>query len=118
MTEYRYLSAKDISDTKFYHLYNQKILNARAYNKVQKDDVTEFSCQHDIISPENQTITEKAVFCARAYKDFPELYDVVYLAASVDKGQQALISNFSLSGVTQESAVAFMEKFIEAVTWQ
>ena len=118
VTEYRYLSAKEISDTKFYHLYNQKILNARAYNKVQKDDVTEFSCQHDIISPENQTITEKAVFCARAYKDFPELYDVVYLAASVDKGQQALISNFSLSGVTQESAVAFMEKFIEAVTWQ
>ncbi|GLX80806.1 S1 family peptidase [Thalassotalea eurytherma] len=116
--EYRYLSAKDISDTKFYHLYNQKILSARAYNKVQKDDVTEFSCQHDIISPENQTMTQKAVFCARAYKDFPELYDVIYLSASVDKNQQALISNFTLSGVKQESAFAFMEKFIEAVAWQ
>lgn len=118
MMEYRYLAAKDISATKFYHLYNRKILNARAYNKAQKDDVTEFSCQHDIVTPNNQTITEKAVFCARAYKDFPELYDVVYLAASVDKNQQALISNFSLSGVKKESAVAFMEKFIEAVAWQ
>ncbi|QOL26165.1 trypsin-like peptidase domain-containing protein [Thalassotalea sp. LPB0316] len=116
--EYRYLAAKNISDTKFYHLYNQKLHNARAYNKVQKDDVTEFSCQHDIISPENQSIIQKAVFCARAYKDFPNLYDVVYLAASVDKNQQALISNFSLSGVKQDSAMAFMKKFIEAVTWQ
>ena len=116
--EYRYLSAKDISDEKFYSLYSQKLLSATAYNEVQKDDVTEFSCQHDIITPQNHTINQKAIFCARAYKDFPELYDVVYLSASVDRAQQALISNFSLAGVKQDSAIAFMEKFIETVTWQ
>ncbi|MFQ3208813.1 MAG: serine protease Do, partial [Colwellia sp.] len=41
-----------------------------------------------------------------------------YLGASVDKNQQALVSHFTLAGVSQENAMAFTGKFMEAVSWK
>lgn len=115
--EFRYLQAKDISDTKFYNLYQQQIRRAGPSNKVGKDDATEYQCQHDIVSPESTEITNKAILCTRAYKDFAGLYDILFLSASVDQGNQALISHFTLAGVSKQNAQAFTEKFIEAVSW-
>ena len=115
--EYRYMQAKELSDNKFYHLYRQQIARAGAGNRAGKDDVSEYQCHHDLVMPENKAITNKSIFCTRAYKDFPELYDVLYLAASIDKGQQALVSHFTLAGVNQENAMAFTRKFMEAVSW-
>ncbi len=115
--EYRYMQAKELSDNKFYHLYRQQIARAGAGNRAGKDDVSEYQCHHDLVMPENKAITNKSIFCTRAYKDFPELYDVLYLAASIDKGRQALVSHFTLAGVNQENAMAFTRKFMEAVSW-
>lgn len=115
--EFRYMQAKELSDNKFYHLYRQQIARAGAGNRAGKDDVSEYQCHHDLVMPENKAITNKSIFCTRAYKDFPELYDVLYLAASIDKGQQALVSHFTLAGVNQDNAMAFTRKFMEAVSW-
>ncbi len=51
-------------------------------------------------------------------KDFQGLYDVLYLSASIDKNQQALVSHFTLAGVSQENAMTFTDKFMEAVSWK
>lgn len=116
--EYRYMQAKQLSDLKFYTLYEQQIKRAGPANKATKDDVTEFKCQHDIVESSNNSIKNKTVFCTRAYKDFSGLFDVLYLAASIDKNDHALLSHFTLSGVSQHSASAFTKKFMESVTWK
>jgi len=116
--EFRTMQAKDVSTNKFYHLYQQQIARANAGNRVDKENVTEFQCHDDIVMPDNQAINNKAVFCTRAYKKFPDLYDVLYLAASVDKNQQAIVSHFTIAGVSQPNALAFTRHFMEAVSWK
>lgn len=118
--EYRYLKAKKLSDTKFYHLYQNQLSHARANNKATKDDVTEFKCQDDTTQAANKQMPmiSKSVLCTRAYKAFPGLFDVVFIAGSVDKNQQALISHFTLSGVKEDLALRFTQKFMESVSWK
>lgn len=116
--EFRTMQAKDIGASKFYHLYQQQITRAGAGNRAGKDNVTEYQCHHDIVMPENQAINNKTIFCTRAYKKFPELFDVLYLSASVDKDKQALVSHFTIAGISQDNALAFTQKFMEAVSWQ
>jgi len=116
--EFRYMKSKKFSPAKFYRLYQNQISSVRAGNKASKDDVTEFSCQHDIVMPENQMINNKSIFCTRAYKKFPELYDVLYLGVSIDKDDQALLSHFTIAGVSQSSAQAFTKQFMESVSWK
>jgi len=116
--EFRYMKAKNIGSMKFYHLYEQQIARAGAGNRAGKDDVTEYQCHHDLVTPENKTITNKSILCTRAYKKFPELFDVLYLGASIDKNQQALVSHFTIAGINKENALAFTNKFMEAVSWK
>jgi len=116
--EYLYLKSKSLSPTKFYQYVQARIKSAGPSNDISKDDATEFECQHDLVASENNSINNKAIFCARAYKDYDGLFDVVYLGVSIDKYEEALISHFALAGVSQESAQAFMAKFMEAVSWK
>jgi len=116
--EFRYLQAKNLSDVKFYQLFQRQISRVMPGNKAGKEDVTEFQCQHDIVMPDHQKINNKAIFCTRAYKDFSNLYDVLYLGISIDRHDQALISHFTFAGVSQSSAQSFTQKFMESVSWK
>lgn len=116
--EYLYLKSKSLSPTKFYQYVQARIKSAGPSNDVSKDDATEFECQHDLVSAKENKISNKAIFCTRAYKDYEDLFDVVYLGVSIDRYEEALISHFALAGVSQESAQAFMAKFMEAVSWK
>jgi len=116
--EFRTMQAKDISANKFYHLYQQQIARAGAGNRADKENVTEFQCHNDLVMPDNQAINNKTIFCTRAYKKFPDLFDVLYLSASVDKDKQALVSHFTIAGISQPNALAFTRQFMEAVSWK
>ncbi|WP_114327149.1 S1 family peptidase [Candidatus Colwellia aromaticivorans] len=115
--EFRYMQAKDIGANKFYHLYQQQIAHAGAGNRAGKDNVTQYQCHHDLVMPDNQMINNKSILCTRAYKKFPDLFDVLYLSASIDKNKQALVSHFTVAGIDQKNALAFTRKFMEAVSW-
>ena len=116
--EFRYMKSKKLSASKFYHLYQQHISRAGAGNRAGKDDVSEYQCHHDLVMPANNAINNKSIFCTRAYKDFPQLYDVLYLSASIDKEKQAIVSHFTIAGVEQSTALAFTRKFMEFVSWK
>jgi len=115
--EFRTMKAKDIGANKFYRLYQQQISHAGAGNRANKENVTEYQCHHDLVMPDNKAINNKAIFCTRAYKKFPDLFDVLYLSASIDKENQALVSHFTISGISQPNALAFTRQFMEAVLW-
>ena len=116
--EFRTMQAKDIGANKFYRLYQQQIARAGAGNRANKENVTEYQCHHDLVMPDNQAINNKAIFCTRAYKKFPDLFDVLYLSASIDKESQALVSHFTIAGISQPNALAFTRQFMEAVSWK
>jgi len=116
--EFRYMQAKGLSANKFYHLYEQQIQGAAPNNKAAKEDVSEYQCHHDTVMPTNQTITNKSIFCTRGYKKFPQLFDILYLSASIDKKKQALVSHFTISGIEQSTALAFTRKFMESIAWK
>lgn len=115
--EFRTMKAKDIGANKFYRLYQQQISHAGAGNRADKENVTEYQCHHDLVMPDNKAINNKAIFCTRAYKKFPDLFDVLYLSASIDKENQALVSHFTIAGISQPNALAFTRQFMEAVLW-
>lgn len=116
--EFRTMKAKDIGSNKFYHLYQQQIARAGAGNLADKENVTEFQCHNDLVIPNNQAINSKTIFCTRAYKKFANLFDILYLSASVDEDQQAIVSHFTIAGISQPNALAFTRQFIEAVSWK
>jgi len=116
--EFKYLQSKKLSDLKFYHLYQQHITNAGPNNRASKNDVSDYQCHHDLVQAKNSNLDTKAVFCTRAYKKFPQLFDVLFISASINKGDQALISHFTLAGVSQKSAMAFTQKFMESIAWK
>ena len=58
------------------------------------------------------------VFCARAYKEYPELYDIVFLQGTVDDSQATFVSHFTLAGVSQKNAKAYARKFMGVSKWQ
>jgi hypothetical protein len=68
--------------------------------------------------PDNQAINNKAIFCTRAYKKFPDLFDVLYLSASIDRDNEAIVSHFTIAGISQPNAMAFTRQFMEAVLWK
>jgi serine protease Do len=69
------------------------------------------------VSPSGTRPTLRTVWCARAYREFPDLYDVTLTAVTQDSGSEALVSNLSMQGVLYDSAVSLGKKFIEALQW-
>jgi serine protease Do len=61
--------------------------------------------------------TLHTVWCARAYRAFPGLYDVALIAVTQDSGTRALVSQLAMQGVLYDNAVAVGKHFIEALQW-
>lgn len=115
--QFNWLDAKELNELRFYNLYESQIRNARPDNAATKNDVGEFSCQHQLVELETNNMINKAVFCTRNYKKYPKLFDVLYISAAVNDSSQGLISHFTLAGVEQKLALDFTRKFMESATW-
>jgi len=59
----------------------------------------------------------EAIWCARAYKDFADLYDVALTTVTQDRSREALVSRLSLQAVTYEAAQKLGRQFLDALTW-
>ncbi|MFT6991659.1 MAG: hypothetical protein ACJASL_003647 [Paraglaciecola sp.] len=115
--EFEWLDGKSLGEHRFYNFYSKSITGAGAGNNASKTDVTNYRCQQDKVSNING-VTNKTVLCLRAYKEFDQLYDVLFVAATLDHNQQGLISHYTLAGVSKKSALVFTQKFMDAIAWQ
>jgi serine protease Do len=57
----------------------------------------------------------RVIWCARAYREFEELYDVALIAVTEDHGSEALVSRLNLQAVGYDDAMALGKRFLEAV---
>lgn len=115
--EFEWLEGKALSQHRFYSFYTDSITGAGAGNKAGKIDVTNYRCQEDKVT-NIHGVTSKTVLCLRAYKEYQQLYDVLFVAATLDHKDKGLISHFTLAGVGKESTLAFTKKFMDSIEWQ
>lgn len=113
--QFMYLQAPELHPLQFFREYELELGGARPDNQANKDDVTPFQCDEQLVLHAGQHA--KVVYCVRAYRHYKDLYDVLYLAAALDGQQQGLMSHYTLSGVSEQQANAFRRKFSEAVQW-
>ena len=117
--QFNWLDSARITNTRFYKLYKEKIANAYPDNEATKNDVSAYVCHEDFVGANNSAaVVTKTTFCAREYRKYRGLFDVLYFGATVHKENQALISHFTLAGVEQALAVDFLHKFIGSVRWR
>jgi S1-C subfamily serine protease len=57
----------------------------------------------------------RALWCARAYREFEDLYDVVVVTVTQDRAREALISRLDMRGVTYDNAMLLGRQFLTAV---
>lgn len=117
LMQYNWLESNALNSLHFYNLYEKRINNVGPNNQTSSQDVTNFRCQNKLVQQNEQGIKSKAIFCARAYKEYKGLYDILFVGASIDKEDKALITHFTLSGVEQSLGQTFTQKFMESTQW-
>lgn len=89
------------------------------FNRSGKDDVTEFECREDWVALDNLApVNFKASYCLRAYLDYPELYDVLYVARALMPDSEGMHVHYTVAGVGQDKALEFHRHLLEALEWK
>lgn len=115
--EFEWLQSDSLNQFRFNQFLSQRISGAKSGNIAAKADVTNYQCHYDEIK-NNSGLNQKAVQCIRAYHDYDDLYDVLFISASTNHNQASLISHFTLAGVSEQSTKQFTQQFLDSVSWQ
>lgn len=78
-----------------------------------KSTVTGFECHSDFV--DEAGIKRKLSLCARRYREFPGLYDLVQRQVSLDADGRSLQSTLVLTGVDREHGLKFARRFVESI---
>jgi len=124
--QFFWLEADKLNAAQFYAYYQRLFTDFVPGNSAEEKDVGDFVCDDQFVSADSSDTAQqkpinkrktKAVFCTRAYKDYPQLYDVLFLQGTVDNSRAAFLSHFTLAGVSQKNAQAFARKFMGVAKW-
>lgn len=86
-------------------------------NRGRETDLTGFECRNaQVIN--RHGFEARTSYCVRGYTELPGLYDVFFMAVSVDQPRAGLMTHFTLSGVERPAAERFLAHFIEVPSWQ
>lgn len=113
--EFFWYESEKLSNWQFYKMLNDSFASASAGNMASEEHVTEFSCDDEFVQSDNSKHISKTIYCVREYKQFPGLYDVLFLSSTVNLDQKALVSHYTISGVEQKQAEQFLKRFMEQV---
>ncbi len=117
ITSFRWFEKQELNQAQFYNLLQTEFSSARQANRAQEENVSNFHCQQDFHRSQADTETNKVTLCTRAYIDYEDLFDLVFISVSTDKGDAALISQFALTGVSKKNAQLFTHRFMDSSSW-
>jgi S1-C subfamily serine protease len=115
--EYRHevLTNADLNRFQFFSLYSDYFAAGAEMLFGSEDEVTRFACHEALV--EQQRTPIKAVFCLRAYRKLPGLYDAVIKAAVLGSSHTGAETSLTLSGVSYDNARALARRYLEAIAW-
>lgn len=111
--QYGWTTSAGLGASRFHRLLSDS--NGRMFtrNPAGEDDVTNYQCNTGFVAAsDDPDAVFRTVQCVRQYKQYPELYDVLFLSVMLGQADQSLSSHFALSGVSRENAEEFTRKFI------
>ncbi|HET7669195.1 MAG TPA: serine protease [Burkholderiales bacterium] len=76
---------------------------------------TRSRCHDSFVEADGERPAMRAVWCARAYRDYAGLYDVSLVAVTQDASREALVTRLSMQGVAYDSAVELGRRFLGEV---
>lgn len=119
--QFNWLQSDQLNSFQFYNMLREKIANTYPDNDAGKNDVTNFSCVDDFVANRADSgsgIVTKMTFCAREYRRYRGIYDVLYFGVSVHDGNSSLISHFTMAGVDPALAQQFLARFVDSIAWK
>jgi serine protease Do len=78
---------------------------------------TQRRCHESFIggSPSGEQPPIRALWCARAYREFDGLYDMWFVTVTQNSGSEALVSRLHVEGVSYESALWHAQRFLSGI---
>jgi serine protease Do len=109
-----YLKSIDLNDFQFAAFLSQYYQPASlGWNRKRH---TRMRCHESFVAPASDEHPPlRAVWCARAYREFEGLYDVAVLAVTQDRGSEALVMRLSMQGVAYGNAMELAQRFLGEV---
>ena len=105
----------ELSPVRFFSMYQARFGDDVQWLGGGDEDLTEFRCRTRNV--EQGGAIWRTVFCLRAYKRLAGLYDAVFKAAQLGRGNVGVMTRLTLSGVTAESAEATARRYFARVRW-
>lgn len=114
-----YLRSTDLNAFQFSAFASQYYGSAALARSWSRKRLTAPECHEAFVAPADATAAPvlRAVWCARAYRDFAGVYDVALTTVTQDREKEALVSRLALQGVSYDNALALAQRFMGAVTW-
>lgn len=112
---HRELRSQALSPSRFYSLYSETFEGNHSELWGSADDFTPFRCETRFV--ETATGVFKAAFCARRYRAYEGIFDVVFKAALLGHPRSGLETALVLSGVSFENAERLARRHLEAIAW-
>lgn len=113
--EYIWLETDQLEPLRFFRLY-ESLNNSQFGGRADEDDVERFRCDTRFIHANGPLF--KASICARAYKNYPGLTDILFTAALLGSEKTGFIFNLDLSGTDFAAAVRLTTRFLQEIRWQ
>jgi hypothetical protein len=100
----------------FLSQYYGSITTARGWSRKW---LTQPECREDFVAPADAANGPalRALWCARAYRDFAGLYDVTLVTVTQDRDNEALVSRLAMHGVSYDNALALAKRFMGEIAW-
>jgi serine protease Do len=109
------LTSEELSPVRFFSLYEDRFEGDIDWLGGSDEDLTPYRCQTRNV--EQGGGTWRTVFCLRGYKRLPGLYDALFKAAQLGRGNVGVMTRLALSGVTAESAETTARRYFARITW-
>lgn len=111
--QYGWTTSTELGSLRFHRLLSDSYARMFTRNPAGEDDVTNYQCRTAFVQvADDPDRVNRTVQCVRQYREYPQLFDVLFLSLMLGGEQRALSSHFALSGVSRENAEAFTRKFI------
>ncbi len=119
--QFMVMSSDELNSLQFNRVYGSMFSSMHVRNRANKDQVTNYKCHQAFVAdtpPETTDGFWRTLLCARQYRKYTSLYDILFLSTYVGGDREGFITHFALSGVTQENANRFAAKFMRTNAWR
>ena len=112
---YQALHSDRLTPSRFYALYSRNFAGEYTHLQSSEEDLTPFRCRERFVR--NAELLFKTVFCARRYRHYEGLYDVVFRAAALGQPDAGLETSLVFAATSLEAAEQISRRHLEAIGW-